>query len=48
LPENTPTSSKQRIAEMQSMVNTIEHLARHCHGDDRPTCPILDDLGKPD
>ena len=39
---------RQRIAEMQSMVDAIEHLSRHCHGDNRPTCPILDDLGKPD
>jgi MerR family transcriptional regulator, copper efflux regulator len=39
---------KQRIGEMQSIVNAIEHLSRHCHGDNRPTCPILDDLGKPD
>lgn len=35
---------KQRIAEMQSMVDTLEHLAKHCHGDQRPECPILDDL----
>jgi MerR family copper efflux transcriptional regulator len=38
---------RQRIAEMQSMVDTIEHLSRHCHGDHRPECPILEDLGKP-
>ena len=38
---------KQRIAQMQSMVDTLEHLARHCHGDQRPDCPILDDLGAP-
>lgn len=34
-----------RIAELQSMVNTLEHLVRHCHGDHRPDCPILEDLG---
>ena len=39
---------KQRIAEMQSMVNAIEHLSRHCQGDNRPACPILDDLAEPD
>ncbi len=39
---------KQRIAEMQSMVSAIEHLSRHCHGDNRPACPILDDLAQPD
>lgn len=34
----------QRIAEMQAMQRTLESLARHCHGDHRPDCPILDDL----
>jgi Cu(I)-responsive transcriptional regulator len=33
-----------KIAEMQAMVRTLKHLAHHCHGDDRPDCPILDDL----
>ncbi|MDH4093372.1 MAG: Cu(I)-responsive transcriptional regulator [Betaproteobacteria bacterium] len=37
---------KQRIAEMQSMVATLEHLTEHCHGDHRPDCPILEDLAK--
>jgi len=38
---------QRRIAEMQSMAGTLQHLVRHCHGDGRPDCPILDDLGKP-
>lgn len=40
---------KRRIAEMQTMVATLEHLTRHCHGDQRPECPILEDLagGRP-
>ncbi|HVJ32053.1 MAG TPA: Cu(I)-responsive transcriptional regulator [Terriglobia bacterium] len=33
-----------KIAEMQSMVKTLKHLAHHCHGDERPDCPILEDL----
>jgi MerR family transcriptional regulator, copper efflux regulator len=33
-----------RIAEMQAMVKTLRDLTRRCHGDDRPDCPILDDL----
>jgi MerR family copper efflux transcriptional regulator len=37
---------KQKIAELQSMVSTLEHLTRHCHGDHRPDCPILDDLAR--
>ena len=34
----------ERIAEMQAMQRTLEDLAQRCHGDDRPDCPILDDL----
>jgi MerR family copper efflux transcriptional regulator len=33
-----------RISELQGMAETLRHLARHCHGDDRPDCPILADL----
>jgi Cu(I)-responsive transcriptional regulator len=35
---------KRRILEMQSMVATLEHLTHNCHGDQRPDCPILEDL----
>ena len=35
---------KRRIAELNAMVGTLEHLVTHCHGDHRPDCPILDDL----
>jgi len=34
----------QRIEEMQTMQRTLGHLIHCCHGDDRPDCPILDDL----
>jgi MerR family copper efflux transcriptional regulator len=37
---------KRRIAEMQSMVTTLEHLTRNCRGDGRPDCPILKDLAQ--
>jgi len=36
-----------RIAALQAMQRTLSHLARHCHGDERPECPILDDLAGP-
>ncbi len=26
------------------MKTTLEHLVHCCHGDDRPDCPILDEL----
>lgn len=35
---------QRRIDEMQAMKRTLERLATHCHGDDRPDCPILEDL----
>lgn len=34
----------QRIASMQAMQRTLATLTQHCHGDERPDCPILDDL----
>jgi DNA-binding transcriptional MerR regulator len=34
----------RRIAELQEMRKTLEHLVHHCRGDQRPDCPILDDL----
>jgi Cu(I)-responsive transcriptional regulator len=37
---------KVKIAELESMVQTLEHLSKHCHGDHRPECPILDDLAR--
>jgi Cu(I)-responsive transcriptional regulator len=33
-----------KIAEMQAMQRTLIDLARHCRGNQRPDCPILDDL----
>jgi Cu(I)-responsive transcriptional regulator len=35
---------KRKIAAMQSMLTTLEHLTHNCHGDQRPDCPILEDL----
>ena len=34
----------RKIQEMESMRKTLGHLIHCCHGDDRPECPILDDL----
>jgi len=38
---------ENRIAELQSMKNTLLDLTEKCHGDDRPDCPILEDLAGP-
>ena len=35
---------RRKIAEMESMVATLDHLAEGCSGDARPDCPILADL----
>jgi hypothetical protein len=37
----------EKIIEMQAMKGTLERLVKHCHGDDRPDCPILDGLAAP-
>jgi Cu(I)-responsive transcriptional regulator len=37
---------ERKIAELQAMVRTLEHLVHHCHGDHRPECPILEELAK--
>ena len=34
----------RRIAEMEAMKRSLDALARRCHGNQRPDCPILDDL----
>jgi Cu(I)-responsive transcriptional regulator len=33
-----------RIERMQAMQRTLQQLVDACHGDERPDCPILDDL----
>ena len=37
-----------RIKEMEAMKRSLEPLAKQCHGDARPDCPILDDLAAPE
>lgn len=34
----------RKIQELASLKATLEALAENCHGDDRPDCPILDDI----
>lgn len=35
-----------KIEELRSMRSALAELAAHCHGDQRPECPILDDLSQ--
>jgi Cu(I)-responsive transcriptional regulator len=37
-----------KVAQMQAMRATLSELAGCCAGDDRPDCPILVDLAKPE
>lgn len=36
-----------KIAELTRIRDTLSDLARRCHGDQRPDCPILEDLERP-
>ncbi len=33
-----------KIGELDAMRRTLRHLTDACHGNERPNCPILDDL----
>ena len=35
---------EKRIQAMHDMRRTLQNLLHHCHGDERPDCPILDKL----
>ena len=37
-----------KVKELVAMRRTLADLATRCHGDDRPDCPILDDLAEGD
>ncbi len=34
----------RKLAELQSLRDSLGHLVEACHGDHRPDCPILDGL----
>jgi MerR family transcriptional regulator, copper efflux regulator len=40
------TALETKIAALESMVGTLRHLVHSCHGDQRPDCPILEDLAQ--
>lgn len=37
-----------KMRQLREMADTLRHLAEHCQGDERPDCPIIRDLAKPD
>ena len=36
----------RKLKELNSLRNTLKTLVAHCHGDDRPDCPIIDEMSK--
>ncbi len=36
---------ERKAESLREMAATLKHLAQHCHGDERPDCPILESLG---
>ncbi len=37
---------ESRIEELASIRDTLVHLTKRCHGDDRPDCPIIEGLAQ--
>ncbi|OWV92726.1 transcriptional regulator [Rhizobium sp. R72] len=35
---------ERKAAAIHAMTETLKHLANHCHGDDRPDCPIIEEF----
>lgn len=35
---------ERKISELSELRDTLQSLVEHCHGDDRPDCPILSEL----
>jgi len=35
-----------KIADLRALEATLSHLVETCAGDDKPNCPILEDLGR--
>lgn len=46
LAENYIHELDQQIEKLSSIRSQLEQLHQCCHGDERPNCPILDDLSK--
>jgi hypothetical protein len=34
------------MRELAEMAETLRHLAKNCHGDHRPDCPIISELSQ--
>ena len=40
------TEIDRKIRELTELKRTLEHLVHACHGNDRPDCPILEELAE--
>ncbi|KAA0692535.1 Cu(I)-responsive transcriptional regulator [Neorhizobium sp. P12A] len=40
------TEIDRKIRELTELRRTLEHLVHACHGNDRPDCPILEELAE--
>ncbi|GJL73054.1 MAG: transcriptional regulator [Nitrosomonas sp.] len=38
------TKLREKITELEAIASTLSQLIEHCHGDERPECPILENL----
>ena len=43
---DTVTELRRTMAHLDGMARSLEHLAAHCLGDERPHCPIIDELAE--
>ncbi len=37
---------ERKMGELAEIAETLRHLAKNCHGDDRPDCPIITELSQ--
>jgi MerR family copper efflux transcriptional regulator len=44
LAESHLADIEARIEQMRMIAASLSHLVEHCHGEDRPDCPILESL----
>jgi Cu(I)-responsive transcriptional regulator len=35
---------QKKLVEIQAIISTLDDLVENCHGDERPDCPILEEL----
>ena len=40
------TQIDSKLKDLNDLRNELSFLASNCHGDDKPNCPILDELSK--